>query len=417
MTTNPILPMKLNKFLVLLLLANVAFAQHTTTAKIKPVATDGLYRIILPPQIRSFSQEDLSDFRIFDQNKKEVPYQIITGDTPQKVPVQFEEFPILSRIVVPKKNTAIIFGNPNPTINEITLYIANSEVTKKYNISGSNDQKEWFGLVNARELSDLKSEENTQIAKVLSFPLCSYRYLKIEFDDKKTLPINILKVGKFNSHIKNGALQQITPKSTKINQFLPRKTTGIQVTFDDKQIINQIIFSIESPNLYKRNARIYLNKTQTVKNKIQKFEETIYNFELSSEGKNTFDIPQLFEKEFFIEIENQDNQPLGISEIKCNQIPISVIADLKSNENYTVTTGIPNLGAPNYDLSYFKNLSFETFPLTQIIEIKHEIPEAKITKNKSIWQQSWFLWMCIAIGGIAILYFTTSLVKDMKNNS
>ena len=31
-------------------------------------------------------------------------------------------------------------------------------------------------------------------------------------------------------------------------------------------------------------------------------------------------------------------------------------------------------------------------------------------------KKPWFMWFCILIGGISILFFTAKLVKDMKNN-
>jgi hypothetical protein len=135
---------------------------------------------------------------------------------------------------------------------------------------------------------------------------------------------------------------------------------------------------------------------------------------LNSNLKNTFNIPQLFGKEFYIEIENQDNQPLSFSKISFFQNQISVIADLKTTENYTIKTGNSKEISPNYDLENFKSKIATNLPEATIYEIKHPILNKIKASEKSIWQKPWFLWICIGLGGISILYFTASLIKDMK---
>lgn len=406
--------MKVNKFLILLFFVNLSFAQQITTAKIKNVGKSGLHRIILPSEIRSFSKENLSDFRIFDAKGIEVPY--FTFQENDQMVYHFEEYAIVSKTVIPKKNTSIIFENPNKTIHEISLYISNSDVVKTYNISGSNDQNEWFGLSNKQVLSNLNSAESTITTKTISFPLCSYRYLKIDFDDKKTLAINVLKIGNLSNQIEKSILQEISPKNIQTNQIPSEKKTRIHLVFDNPQIIDQILFTISSPSYYNRAARIYVNKTLKIKKRKETYQKEIASFDLNSKSDNIFNL-HLYEKDFFIEIDNKDNQALTFSEIKCNQIPVSIIADLRTNENYSVKTGNSKLNAPQYDLSYFKNKINDSLPEAKIIDIKHQNLKNEIAQTKSFWQQSWFMWLCITIGGISVLYFTTTLVRDIKNNS
>ncbi|MDD5149497.1 MAG: hypothetical protein PHC28_03310 [Flavobacterium sp.] len=408
--------MKTNKFLLLILAINGLFAQQSTTAKIESIKENGLHKIVLPAEIRSFSKEDLSDFRIFDAKKKEVPYFVIQENRAE-ILSSFSEFKVLSKNAIPRKSTTIIFKNPKTSIDEIVLQITNSDVTKSFSISGSNDQKEWFGLVNNSQLYNLESAQETSVFKTLNLPLSSYHYLKIIFDDKKTLPINILKVGNFDTKIQGEALQECIPKSIQTSQFLTQKKTRIHIIFDQIQIVNQMIFNITNPSLFKRNARIYWNKNLIVKHKTIKAQEDLFYFELNSETKNAINVPQLFKKDFFIEIDNQDNQPLTFSGIRFFQNQIAIIADLKANENYTIKTGNPKLNTPNYDLENFKSKIANNLPLATIYKIEHKSSNENSTKEKSIWQQAWFMWVCIALGGIAIFYFTASLVKDMKKNS
>ena len=408
--------MKLTKFILLLLITNLSFGQYQTTAKLKKVAQSGFNEIILSPEIRSLSKQDLSDIRLFDAKGNEVPYfikasQNVSSNT-------FDIYTIVSKTTVPKKSTSVIIAIPsNKHNNQLSLFIANSDAEKKYSVSGSDDQKEWFGISDAQTLYDLNSTSETSVIKTISYPLSTYKYLKIDFDDRKTLPINVLKVGNFNSKLQKSALQEIYPKKSVTKEIPSEKETQIHILFDAPQVINEVSFEISQPTYYKRTAVLYRKIKHQTKRKSQIFDEEITSFELNSNATNTFIFPQIFEKEFFIKIKNHDNQPLSISKIKYYQKPISIIADLNSNENYILKTGNKNLREPEYDLSNFKTNIAGNLPQTTLYHIQQNNPAKTSKASQSFWQQSWFMWLCIILGGITILFFTASLVKDLKRKN
>lgn len=408
--------MKLNKFIALLFITNLSFGQYHTTGKIKSVSENGLHEIILSPEIRSYSKQDLSDIRIFDSKGNEIPYFIQSNNVVSTN--AFEEYAIISKTVYPKKSTSIIIAVPvNKHNNQLSLFIANADVAKKYSVSGSDDQKEWFGISDSQTLYDLNSTSETSVVKTISYPLSTYHYLKIDFDDQKTLPVNILKVGNFNTQFQKNALQEISPKKSVKTEIPSEKETEIHVLFNAPQVINEISFEILKPTYYKRTTILYKKTKRETKRKSQVFDEEIISFELNSGTKNTFTFPEIFEKEFFIKIENHDNQPLEISKIKYAQKPISIVADLNSNENYILKTGNTNLTEPEYDLSNFKSKIAANLPQTAVYDIEQKTTVKSQTAKQSFWQQSWFMWLCIVLGGITILFFTVSLVKDLKRKN
>jgi hypothetical protein len=410
-------PMKLNSFFILLFLTNLSFAQFQTTGKIKEVTENGFHEIILSPEIRSYSKQDLSDIRIFNAKGNEVPYFIQSNS--EALLSSFEEYEIVSKTVFPKKSTSIVVSIPSvKNNNQLSLFIANADVEKNYSISGSNNLEEWFGISNSQTLYDLNSTTEASVVKTISYPLSTYKYLKIDFDDKKTLPINVLKVGNFNTQLRKNILQDIKPKKTIRFEFLlPQKHTQLQVAFDAPQIINQIDFEISKPTYYKRKAVIYKKVKRESKRKTEIIEEEIVSFELNSNTKNSFTIPEMFEKDFYIKIENKNNQPLTISSVKYSQKPVSAIVELYTNEKYTIKTGNKNLNEPEYDLSDFKNNIKGSLPQTSIYDIQQSTLSKKQSADKSFWQQGWFMWLCIILGGITILFFTASLVKDLKEKN
>lgn len=413
MKTNLTKLMKLNNFFILLFLTNLSFGQFQVTGKIQDVTKNGFHQIVLSPEIRSYSKQDLSDIRIFNSKGNEVPYFIQNNS--EALLHTFEEYTIVSKSVVAKKSTSIIITIPsNQNNNQLSLFIANADGEKNYSISGSNDLKEWFGISNSKVLYDLNSTTESSVIKTISYPLSTYQYLKIDFDDRKTLPLNILKVGNFNSQIQKNTWLEIKPKKTSTTEDRSEKETSIHVTFDHPQIINQIVFEILKPTYYSRKAIIYKKVKQQKNRKSVIYDEEIITFELNSNTKNSFTIPEIFEEEFFIKIENKDNQPLAISTIKYNQKPISIITDLSANEKYTIKAGDRNVTEPQYDLSDFKNNIQNNLHQTAIYDIK-PIAEIKTkSEEKSFWQKPWFMWACILFGAVTILYFSVSLINDLK---
>lgn len=409
--------MKLNKLLLLLLLTNICFGQFQTTGKLKEVSQNGFHEIRLSSEIRSFSKQDLSDIRIFNSKGNEIPYFIqnstnISSDS-------FEAYTIVSKKVEPKKSTSIIIAVPSTkNNNQLSFFIANSDVVKKYSISGSNDQKEWFGISDSQSLYDLNSTTESSVVKTITYPLSTYKYLKIDFDDRKTLPINVLKVGNFTTNIQTQSFQEVIPKKLTTTEIPAKKETQIHVVFDAPQIMNQLVFEISKPTYYNRKVILYKKTKQQVNRKFQIYNEEIASFELNSKVKNSFTIPEIFEKEIFIKIENQDNLPLTISSIKFNQKPISIIADLNAGENYILKTGNKNLIQPEYDISNFKDNITAALPQISIYEIYHTAQAKKNEiQKRAFWQESWFMWICIILGGITILFFTASLIKDLKKEN
>jgi hypothetical protein len=409
--------MKLNKLLLLLLLTNICFGQFQTTGKLKGVSQNGFHEIRLSPEIRSSSKQDLSDIRIFDPKGNEIPYFIQTSTNVSSD--SFEAYTIISKKAEPKKTTSIIIAvPPTKNNNQLSLFIANSDAVKKYSISGSDDQKEWFGISDSQSLYDLNSTTESSVIKTITYPLSTYKYLKIDFDDRKTLPVNILKVGNFTTNIQTQSLQQVIPEKLTTTEIPSQKETQIHILFSAPQIMNQIVFEISKPTYYNRNVILYKKTKQIINRKSQVYEEEIASFELNSKVKNSFTIPEIFEKEVFIKIENQDNLPLTISSIKFNQKPISIIADLNAGENYILKTGNKNLTQPEYDISNFKDNITAALPQISISEVRHAAQAKKNEIQKSaFWQQSWFMWLCIILGGITILFFTASLIKDLKKQN
>jgi len=398
--------------LFLLVLTQLSFAQQTK-AQLEKVSEKSFYRIRVSPEIRSASKINLGDLRIFDSKKNEVPY-VVEFQPQQTRTSQFEAFSILSKSSVAKKTSTVIVENPKPKISELTLIIANSDVDKKLSISGSNDQKQWFGIANSIELFDMNDPNSTQVTQTIDFPLCAYKFLKIDFDDTKTLPVNVLQIGSTNSSFQLNEWEEIQPKNRFITQLPKEKKTLHQVVLNQPQSIEKITIKVKQPTLFNREVSVYTLETKKVNNAITTHQEVLARFTLSSKDTNEFDIVPGKISELYIEIANGDNPALDIESIQLYQKPMFLLAELNPDEEYTVVTGDEKLFAPSYDLAHFENEIKNVAGEIKMTNAEQETNDKKVSEQPSFWQQPWFMWLCIIVAGITILYFSVGLAKDLK---
>ncbi|MGQ2982389.1 hypothetical protein [Flavobacterium sp.] len=395
-----------------LLISTMAFAQEfTVSAKISAIKESGPHVIYVGWQFRSLSDENPEIIRILDSRNMEVPYFLEYGAT--TVNEQgFRKFPIITKTNIPGKSSSFTIENTSAgKMQELTLAIANTDAIKTYSISGSNDNREFFGLVNDQILNGLNDPADTKVYKTIYLPLHNYKYIRIDLDDKKTLPVNLLEAGQLTESITPVAMEELVPY-VKVEKADGGKKTRIRVKQDHWILIDRMVFDIKGPSFYKRNARIMVNREEKVKRKLHKTVNVVEEFELGSSTKNAIDFLHFEEKEFIIEIDNQDNPPLDIASVKFYQAPLRLVADLKAGEDYTVATGNDKLGAAQYDFINFKNKLPKNLPVATLSDAKTINISAP---EKSPAHNPWIMWVCIAAGAGIVIYFCISMVRDMKD--
>lgn len=382
--------------------------------KINQVSESGLHQIVLSPEVRSASQNNLDFLRIFDAKNNEVPYVLFEGKATDS---QYENLTILSRNAVPNKVTSVVVSNEKAlNLEHLILKIANTDVDKTYSISGSNDNQEWFGLVINQTINDLNDSGKTSVERNFSFPLNNYKFLRFDFIDKNSLPINVLEVVLEKNYDVKRSKIELQNFEQKITTDKKKKQTKIHISFKDPQVIDAIGFDISAPNFYLREARIVLNKTRTQKRTEVDYDETVSNFQLNSKVKNSFEVSKLFVKEFTIEIDNQDNPELQIKKISLFQDPVSILADLKANENYTLKID-SKLSAPAYDLAQ-SGIDFnQDYPVATISNLDKIDDSKEADSSKTFWQTPLFMWLCIGFAVLIIGYFAMTMIKDLNKEN
>lgn len=394
---------------IILLISFWASAQEYK-GDLQRVNSNGLHQILLSTEVIAAANNTISSLRIYDANNVEIPFALYESNLSESNRVNF---PIAEKRVIDTVSTSIIVLNENnKKLDGLYLKIANTNVSKIYNIYGSNDQKEWFGLVTNQSAINLSTEHGIWVERLFQFPVNNYKFIKFEFLDKKSLPINILEVNFYTN-------QKNDKKFTSLNNFSQTKSlnkatkqTEFVFTFDKPQLINQIEFDVSAPNYYLRNAEIIIEKTKKRKKRDITYLERYTSFELNSKSTNQFNIGSLFTNSFTLIIDNKDNPELTINAISLLQNLTYLIADLKANENYTLVIN-PAFKKPSYDIARIEIDFDKNYPTTQVLSISEVTMQTNDADIKSFWQTSTFMWICIVIAIVVLGSFSISMIKDL----
>lgn len=379
----------------------------TYTANIKNDSLIGFKKIILTPELRAVANADFSDLRVFDIQEQQTPYFIQNYSYKNTVATFIT---INKKIYNTKKQTKVVINNPEKRIyNSFTFKLSNADVNKNCRIEGSNDNKKWYVISEKIYLNLSKNTSNGFNYYNLNFPSIDYKQIRLIINDSLSAPIHIKDVGYIkHEKLSNELKYQTLNYNYKINQ--KNNLTLIHFTADMAFEINKLDLTVDIPNLFSRDAIIYYIDETDSKTKHQ-----LDRLHLSSKAPNSFNNLNIKQKEFWIEIDNKDDQPLSITGINFYQKEKYLVTDLKPNQKYNIVAGDKKLKKPSYDLVYFMNEIEYDLPILKVEKEKAMTQIIKVDiKQKKFYEEPWFMWLSIGVVGIIILLFTMSLLKKTE---
>ncbi|MEZ4854810.1 hypothetical protein [Flavobacterium sp.] len=165
--------MKAKILIFAIFVCSLGFAQNYK-GKLNEVSETGFYEILLSPQVRSATQDNTDYFRIIDAAQNEVPYVFVSKTA--QIERTFESLEIIAKNTIKDSITTLIIKNYQQENNgELVFTVSNTEINKYYSISGSNDQRDWFGLASNRLLNNLNAQQGNTTNKTILFPSNTYQ--------------------------------------------------------------------------------------------------------------------------------------------------------------------------------------------------------------------------------------------------
>lgn len=388
-------------------------------ASLPVVDEAGFYAIDLPWQVIGGAQSDLSDVRIWDNNRKEIAY-LIRQDRSAFSKTDFKTYP--AEITYLPARTDVLIETGGKKISSFVLRIGNADVKKEVSIRGSNDRQRWYAVKDKFRLEYAPEAGETVAGLTVDFPLSGYSYYLLSINDSLSAPLNIMAVGETNrvQYVKRNQWE-VPPSAITVSNR--EKYTDITLSFPYKYYFSELVFYISSPAFY--NREVSFIRTRKIQNaprkkllrKYQAYEENVQQAyaggSLSSDG-NDFSVIKCnqYADTLRMRIQNGDDQPLHIDSIKTYIDRFYLVAYLEAGTAYTLQYGNEQAAAPEYDLSFETHIPDEIQHLA-LADVR-PLPIASVPESHP-WLpflKTYGIWAIILLVILQILYLVRKTLKQ-----
>lgn len=406
---------KLIIILVSTLLSLPVFAQEfKATGKLDAVGADGFYKVFLSPAEAVYLSGNLTNARILDSKKTEVPY-LLVEESPIYLQELFKEYEIQSQKRTPGVSTVIRLHNREQTaINNISLLLKNAEAQKTANLTGSDDGKQWFAVRENFAFYPANNASSVSEVRAIEFPLTNYKYYQLTISDSTSAPLNILKAGYYDKSVTLGLFSAI-PGSVSISTNTQQKRTNITLRFKKEQIIDKLELSMKGTTFFQRSGVVTVERVRKIKNREERYMDHLESFITRSGQTSVITFTGLKSNNLTLSIENGDNPALSINEIKAYQLNRYLIAWLTKGESYKIGFKGKDVVAPSYDLEYFKDSIPSNAQVLKINDLQ-SIEEKTASDSPTLFTSKTIIW--VAIGAVIILlgFMSLKMVKETNTS-
>jgi Protein of unknown function (DUF3999) len=312
------------------------------------------HAIKIPNDIYSKTSNDFSDIRIFgikgSNDTIEAPYvlKFKEGNIVQKE-IQF-------KLINQSKNTNgyfYTFELPKEiTVNQLDIDFDLPNFEYKIRLEGSNNQNEWFTVLNDYRILSIKNNITDFKFSKLVFSDIKYNYLRLFITAAKDPQFSNAHI--LQNIINEGNTHTCDIQKTEIIQEKQKKQSVILANLKQTQPINKIRIHTKSKFDYYRPIEIqYVTDSFKINNKWEYNVETLYTGTISSFEKNEFNFKNSTLKNIKIIITNQDNEALKIDSISVLGNDHELICRFGEPATYFLAYGNKNAQIPEYDIAHF----------------------------------------------------------------
>ncbi len=378
--------------------------------KLAPVEKEGWYSVVLPADLFQHLTNSYSDVRMLQVNEKdsvEIPYLLrIKND---EISEGFIDLEVLNKSKKDGKLYLTFKLNKGQEVNYLDLKFEEENYNGYVKLEGSNDQKEWFELVNHQRILAIKNNTVDFKFATLNFPLTDYRFLRAAISNDK--PLTFEGASFRTKTVKSGSFNIITPRLTTA-QHKKEKQTTVEMSFADYQPVSKVSIRINSQGDYYRSFSL-----ETLRDSAQAPNQTwTYYYEplahgyLTSIEPNDFQFDVINAKKLRLTIFNEDNAPLNIESISLSGPHIELVSQIKPGNNY-LFYGDETLPLPEYDLVHFTDQIPQELN-TLAVETEEKLIADK-EKGSPLMESKLWLWgaMIVIIG---LLGFATLKMMAKK---
>ena len=361
------------------------------------------------------SLADLRIYRIRQKDSLEVPY-LISGIWGTEAQTD-EYFEILNKTKTDKGYYFTLQREDNQSeISEINLSFDNRNFDWRIDLEGSNDQKEWFGILENYRVLSIQNSKTDFSFENLIFEKTGYKYYRIlvKTNEKPLLSEaafqndDVLKYQKFNVH----KIQNFKVKNDKKS-----KTSTAVFSLKNSLPIHSFRIKVENKNDFYRPISIYaIDTIATEKGKLAEYSGIADGTLSSLKGADLKSYKEVLAKQMMIVIDNGDNPPLKISEIEVKTYENGIVFKAEKSGDYILTYGNQQIiDRPNYDIETFEEkISREkkdTVSLSNEMIVKQADNRSKPLMESDYWLSGIMIVLILFLG-----YFSYKMIAKKSES-
>lgn len=381
--------------------------------KVNDIKKEGWYSITLPPDIFAHCEDDQRDIRLFEltgNDTLEVPY-LLKKRTTQIKAKEIE----LDAINKSKKDDILFLTfelNPGEKINYINLQFEQTNYFAFVTIEGSDDKKQWYEIVDDQRIFSVDNSAGKYQFGVVNFAVTNHKYLRARVKSDK--PLTFARALFSHLEISEGSFIDIPLTWTVTNQKNTHQTI-VDITLDYYRPVSHLSVMIDNKIDFYRHCHVSMlsDSFETQKGWIKSYQSLNDEFLTSFKG-NEFTFDNIQTRILRLTIDNQDNAPLVITDIKGKGPAIDLIANLKSQETF-LFYGNRAMGFPSYNIAYFEEkIPNEVTPLSLGPEENIDHPKTQVA---ALFESKMWLWATMIILIAVLGYFTLKMMKSKPDVS
>lgn len=371
------------------------------------------HSLALPNEVFKNAQSGLSDLRIFGVKGKdtiEVPY--ILEQSADRVTDRETPFNIINQSSNANGFFYTFQASAAASINQIKLSFKQENFDWKVKLEGSNDNKEWFTVLNNYRILSIKNSNTDYKFTQLDFHTAKYSYFRLAIKANEQPQLNAAKILKTDTL--KGVYRDIAYKTYQLLNDAKNKQSIINVALTTPTPLSYLKINVQSNFDFYRAFKVeYATDSFKTDKGIQYNYAPLFDGTISSLETPEFNFTSTFVDRLKITVENNDNQPLRLTSIALKGPVYKLVGRFyDATLNYSLYYGNKEVNTPIYDLKKFENkipiqitsLSVGAMQNNQAFTLKKVT--APLFENK--------LWLWCLMGVIIILlgFFAYKMLKN-----
>lgn len=370
--------------------------------------------IYLDREVYHYAKADLGDLRLIDEEGKDVPYYIYNEEAYEQRNKKVYSANIVGTF---NKNDREYFDieveqekNKDRWLTYLEISITSSNFASSVIMQGSYDAVAWDAINDGKEMHLYQVASGSQMRFYFNEPV-KYSYFRM------SMPKQLEEVGinhvlaafeETQYYLQNYCEEK--ESVFEINNNNERKITVVTIENSDHLRISKLLFNIRG--IFTRSYTLYGVDTTNMTTMLKA--GSLYSTDINAKSSDiaiNMDRGKIYDT-YRVEIENLDDSPLTINQIKEVYYIDKLVFEAKGDRQYMLTYGDGGLDAPQYDIAYYaqdieqQEQNIATFGEATLLEVQKD--ELKKEKDYSI-----ILKIIIAITSLLLIVIIISNNKRM----